>query len=459
MSVRIDQLMRDCSADFEALVEQLEKDAISDFFKGTELKHFKNEQSRLIRWSQKVGAQYPGEKSLEQRLQNAQHVKLQTIRLLSNIQRLIQDAISITTGEKVPWDRIDDDEETTSDDENHSQDRLPETEMEQILAHIKELIDNLSYLGGPIGNAAPGNTTMGIPEDESTPSEPFDIQHVRSKHPMLDQAIAERLGKAISIRRKLFKDRKDGQDQGQELMTLDSDRVSASPTLESLTSQLELANLAHMTEEYPETRREISPGTSCSSSQILLIPDRIPDLPNGAIEGNPFRCVGCDEMIQVASKVAWKKHFYQDLRPYLCLEEDCSTPHYRYARRRDWMSHLLREHWTIYICPFGCDLRFTSRNECREHLRDQHSYDMAPAEIEDLVQLSTFNETEIPRNLYCALCKMRLEDVEEFRSHVDEHQRELALFAMPRRSRRKYPKPHMPRRTDFNSEHSPRNRW
>lgn len=303
MSVRIDQLMRDCSGDFEALVEQLEKDAISDFFKSTELKHFKNEQSRLIRWSQKVGAQYPGQNALEQRLQNAQHVKLQTIRLLSHIQRLLQDAVSITAGQKVPWDKIDDEEEATSDEENHSQDRSPKTEMDQILAHITELIDSLSYLSGPIRNAAPGNTTMGIPEDESTPSEPFDIQYVRSKHPMLDQAIAERLGKAIYMRRKLFKDRKDN--QGQEPTTLDSDRMPSSTTLENLTSQLALEDLAYMTEENPEITRETSPGTPCSSVRGIRA-NRIPDLPQGAIEGNPFRCMGCHEMIQVASEVAWK---------------------------------------------------------------------------------------------------------------------------------------------------------
>ncbi|KAF5661984.1 hypothetical protein FDENT_13430 [Fusarium denticulatum] len=297
MSVRIDQLMNDCSGDFEALVKQLEKDAFSDFFKSTELQNFKKKR---------VGS-FDGHKRLE-------HVRLQTIRLLSHIQRLLRDAISITMGEKVPWDRIDDDEEGASDDENHSQDRSPKTEMEQILAHITELIDNLSYLNGLIRNTAPGNTTMGIPEDESTSSELFDIQHVLSKHPMLDQAIAERLGKAISMRRKLFKD----------------------------TSQLALEDLAHMTEEYPETTRETSPGTPCSSARGIRA-NRIPDLPQEAIDGNPFRCMGCHEMIQVASEVAWNKHFYRDLRPYLCLEEDCSTPHYRYARRRDWMNHLLRE--------------------------------------------------------------------------------------------------------------------
>lgn len=308
MSVRIDQLTNDCGGDFEVLVEHLEKDVISDLFKSNELKHFKNEQSRLIRWSQKVGAQYPGQKSLEQRLQNARHVKLQTLRLLSHIQRLLQDAISITAGEKVSWDKIDDDdeeeeEEATSDDENHSQDRSPKTEMEQILAHITELIDSLSYLSRPIRNAAPGNTTMGIPEDESTPTEPFDIQYVRSKHPMLDQTIAERLGKAISMRRKLFKDRKDN--QGREPTTFDSDRMPSSPTLENLTSQLALEDLEYMTEENPETTRETSPGTPCSSVRGIRA-NRIPDLPQGAIEGNPFRCMGCHEMIQVASEVAWK---------------------------------------------------------------------------------------------------------------------------------------------------------
>lgn len=95
------------------------------------------------------------------------------------------------------------------------------------------------------------------------------------------------------------------------------------------------------------------------------------------------------------------------------------------------MRHLLREHWTIYVCPFGCDLRFTARNECSEHLWNRHSYLMVPTEVEDLVQLSTFNDIEIPRHTYCPFCKMRLKDVEDFQSHVGGHQRRLALFAIP----------------------------
>jgi hypothetical protein len=92
---------------------------------------------------------------------------------------------------------------------------------------------------------------------------------------------------------------------------------------------------------------------------------------------------------------------------------------------------MLDEHWRIYACPFGCSLRFTSRNGCREHLCRKHIDQKHLSEIEDLVQLSTVEKAEVPVKATCPLCKKPLQDIETYQSHVGKHQRALTLFAIP----------------------------
>ncbi|PNP60860.1 hypothetical protein FNYG_14389 [Fusarium nygamai] len=253
MSNNVGQLAEDCGKEFERLEEQLGYPTTADTTEYDEYARVKNLQSRFTRWKRNAGAD-----SLEQQLHSNTRVKLQVIRLLSHIQRLLDDAHAITVGDQVPWDQVDDDQDSQSDDERESLEKFPETEMEQILAHVADAIDNLSYLGRALREPLADSRTT----DETSPSEPFDVQHVLSKYPGVDKVIAERLGKAISARRKLFQDQESMEQSTHHSKGLLADEL----TLEDLTSQLDLEDLTYQGSEQKGLLDEDSSETSSIAS-------------------------------------------------------------------------------------------------------------------------------------------------------------------------------------------------
>ncbi|KAF5606862.1 uncharacterized protein FSUBG_5698 [Fusarium subglutinans] len=368
-----------CARGFERLEQKLGYPTIVNVTNPDKIVRFKTLTSRFTRWSRNARTH-----SLDQELQDNNRIKLQIIRLLSHIQRLLRDAHAITVGKMIPWDQIEDKEDSQSEDDAETLNEFTTAEIGQILAHIDDAISNLSYLNPALrGSLADARTT-----DEPSPFEPFDIQHVRSMYPEIDSAIAERLGKAISARRQLFKHKQDQQSLSFYGGTL------FIPEMEPLAEQIALEDLTHRNNEANEIGPELSSVTSCSAVDDARA-SRVPVFPQEATQGNLFRCVYCQGMVKVHSEAAWKKHVYQDLQPYVCLEEDCLTPRYR------------------------------------EHLRQTHGDHVSAAEDEDLVQLGTFNETGFPKGSCCPFCKLELQDIKTYQSHVGEHQRRLALFALP----------------------------
>ncbi|SCV26959.1 uncharacterized protein FFB14_01312 [Fusarium fujikuroi] len=419
MSHNIDQLAKDCGKCFERLEEQLGYSTIASISKYNKYVGFKNLQSRFTRWKRNAGAD-----SLQQDLHNNTRIRSQFIRLLSHIRRLLEDALAITVGSQVPWDQIEEEEEeedSQSEEEGQSWEISPETEIEQILAHIADSIDDLSYLGAALRDTLTNDRNT----DETSRFELFDVQYVLSKYPVTDKVIAERLGKAISARRQRFQNQQSTEQSSHH----SKGSLADEPTLEALISQLDLEDLTYWGTERKGLLDENSSETSSVASEDLQAP-RIPPLPQRATDERPIRCPCCQQMIRVLSTKDWKKHVYRDLRPYICLEHDCSAPHHRYARQKDWIHHVLEEHWRIYACPFGCNLGFTSRNGCRDHLSQKHVDQRHLSEIEDLVQLSTVGKTEIPDKTTCPLCKKLLQNIETYRNHIGQHQKQLALLAI-----------------------------
>ncbi|TVY79991.1 hypothetical protein Focb16_v009427 [Fusarium oxysporum f. sp. cubense] len=300
MSNSIDQLVQGCAKGFEGLYIQLASHIIANndnITKFDKLIRFKDAESRFTRWSRNAGALQAGAKSLDQKLQNNKRVKQQAIRLLGHIQRLLEDAHAIIVGDRVPWDQIDDDEDSQPEDERQALDTSPETEIEQIMAHIADGIDNLSYLDAALREPLTNDRTS----DETSLFEPFDVQHVQSKYPAVDKVIAERLGKAISARRQLF--------HGQGSTELSSQppkgRLADEPTLEILANQLDLEDLAYQGSEHKGVLDEHSSKTSYIASEDLRA-HQIPPLPQKATAGRPFRCPFCHQMLAALSTKAWK---------------------------------------------------------------------------------------------------------------------------------------------------------
>jgi len=83
---------------------------------------------------------------------------------------------------------------------------------------------------------------------------------------------------------------------------------------------------------------------------------RIPQLPESAKAGMPFACIACGRWVRVLTNSAWKRHIYEDLRPWLCLDGTCSYADKVFTSRQDWVTHLALDHnlepeWGSFDCP------------------------------------------------------------------------------------------------------------
>ncbi|KAJ4136362.1 hypothetical protein NW768_003974 [Fusarium equiseti] len=99
---------------------------------------------------------------------------------------------------------------------------------------------------------------------------------------------------------------------------------------------------------------------------------RIPPLSKEAKEGKPFECISCGKTLSIRNNSAWKRHLYQDLLPWQCLDPDCSfTTVFR--TREDWIAHIAQDHksepdWQSIICPLCFDAIPAGKIAITKHL-------------------------------------------------------------------------------------------
>ncbi|GAW24464.1 hypothetical protein ANO14919_140490 [Xylariales sp. No.14919] len=58
-----------------------------------------------------------------------------------------------------------------------------------------------------------------------------------------------------------------------------------------------------------------------------------PPLPDGAVQGEPFRCTACRGRVTITSDVEWRLHLLRDIEPYVCPELECDVPLFSSSRR------------------------------------------------------------------------------------------------------------------------------
>ncbi|KAK1671438.1 hypothetical protein BDP55DRAFT_752919 [Colletotrichum godetiae] len=83
---------------------------------------------------------------------------------------------------------------------------------------------------------------------------------------------------------------------------------------------------------------------------------RLPPLPKSAMNGSSFLCIACGKPTIAQTKSAWKRHLYNDLKPWQCLEPSCRHKGI-FRTRGDWISHLSLDH-------FGLDSLDWKESEC-----------------------------------------------------------------------------------------------
>ncbi|KAL7936009.1 hypothetical protein V8C35DRAFT_296599 [Trichoderma chlorosporum] len=393
------------------------------------------EEPRFKVWSGNMGAHSTGRRSLQYRLRDASHLQNQVLALLKDLSELLEDCSDILQGRKVPWDQVEDDKiladelDLLEDDSNDSE--LPTTEMEQIASNVPDTINCLLRLSVAIRNPAPHDRFVAaVPIDESH-YESFDIQHVQAKFPKIDSFLAQRLGKAISRRRHYFRYRESHHSKlshGLDLIDQADGKSTIASSIPGYAKDTGMNNALSAINEDAVSDSGISQ-TSFASSVADTEGIRIPPLPKSA-ESGPFECPFCYMIIIAANRTSWIRHVFADLRPYVCLSEDCTAAEKWFTRRHEWILHEIENHWKFYVCPQSCGQSFQSRSKCAEHIHKCHPDTIPENQFEAVVSLSA-RSIQVENGILCPICQERLESVKKYQRHVGRHQEQLAIFALP----------------------------
>ncbi|KAK4213299.1 hypothetical protein QBC37DRAFT_174436 [Rhypophila decipiens] len=347
----------------------------------------REEEARFKVWAGNIGAHKAGRSSLDYRLRDASHIQEQVIELITDLTGLIEGARAIITGEKIPWDKLDDGDSSSIDDASDSvEDDFPKTELDQIVMDAADVINCLLRLSVAIRNPAPHDRfAASVPAIDTDHYEPFGVQHVQGKFGQADQWLAARLGRAISRRRQYFKYRERHHQKLSEGLALDHGadhglsshvtRDGVSTIASSIPEEVKGAPFDRLPLSTVDEDALSDSGvsqTSFASSNAESEKLRVPPIPEEAHKG-PFECPFCFRMITASSTISWRRHVFGDLRPYICLWEGCDDPII--------------------------------------------SLSVRPARPEDGIQ--------------CPLCQEALTSFKLYQRHVGRHQEQLALFALP----------------------------
>ncbi|EHK27167.1 uncharacterized protein TRIVIDRAFT_34224 [Trichoderma virens Gv29-8] len=402
----------------------------------TALMAITEDEPRFKIWSGNMGAHTSGRRSLQYRLRDASHLQKQVLALLADLSELLEDALAIVCGSKIPWDQIEDDEILADEpdflqDSNSNDSELQTTELEQIASNVPDTIDCLLRLSVAIRNPAPhDHFAASVPLDVSH-YEPFDIQHVQDKFQNIDRILAQRLGHAISRRRQYFKYRESHHLKLAHGLNLTDQTDGESTIASSIPGHAKNAgfnNTLSTIDEDAVSDSGISQ-TSFASSLADIERLRIP-LPPKSAESGPFECPFCFMIITATNRVSWKRHVFADLRPYVCLSEDCTATEKWFARRHEWIMHEVENHWKLYVCPHSCNESFQSRSKCIEHVDKSHPGVIPTYQLEAAINLNS-KPIRAEDGIACPICKESLDSAKKYQRHVGRHQEQLAIFALP----------------------------
>ncbi|KAM5342085.1 hypothetical protein ACJ41O_015116 [Fusarium nematophilum] len=311
------------------------------------------------------------------------------------------------------------------------------SEVERILDEISHVVDCLLRLSVTIRNPAPHDQFLSRAGEGVVKSFVYwDAKHVRDKFTNVDADLANRLGRAMARRRQYFKYREEHKSRLAE--GLDEDEVEFGERATTIASSL------------PEHLKQKFEGTEAGDAQFAILDDsrsdasgttyatlspdstrlRVPPIPKAHSEGS-FKCPFCHMIVSIDTRHAWKKHVFRDLRPYVCLSQACPTPDHLYLRRSDWATHMKREHWKAWYCPFGCPEEFDSAKGFQNHIKTAHKHDVSPENIHMLENLSSRPDGAKAGGQCPLCCDLLVGSEKHYEKHVGQHLEDLALFTLP----------------------------
>ncbi|RAH50483.1 uncharacterized protein BO95DRAFT_458968 [Aspergillus brunneoviolaceus CBS 621.78] len=198
--------------------------------------------------------------------------------------------------------------------------------------------------------------------------------------------------------------------------------------------------------QYPRSSEPSVVSTATPSSHIPRMNEHIPKPPSVASGQKEAQCPYCPFVINIKylTGTRWIKHFQDDLEPYICLFEDCTSPRELFSSAEQWLAHM-KAHpapSTEWICSMrhaSSDRTvMKSAEEFAIHVREMHSGRFTDMQIKKLQIRAARPGPVFPS---CPFCDwLEHPDPEKpkvsggptpMEEHIADHLFDLALLSLP----------------------------
>jgi hypothetical protein len=262
---------------------------------------FQDSFDRFKIWMNNSGANRSGTMSLEYRLKDASHIQEMVLILLRSVLEAKEEIGGLLRhspgGRALETPFVDEDSDLETDE---GEAFSFANELAEVASHISTTVTCLLRLSMAISHPAPHDRFMKSGNIDTTPYEPFDIAHVRSKFPSAEQFLIERLGKAISRRRLYLKYRERRKDLRMKDL-VSEDRTVAS-SLPSYARSLSLSDLQD--DSMFEDSLSMTSYVTTQDGQAASL--SVPRIPAAGLEGKIFECPLCFTLTSVKKREDWK---------------------------------------------------------------------------------------------------------------------------------------------------------
>ncbi|KAF8542787.1 hypothetical protein BDD12DRAFT_648799, partial [Trichophaea hybrida] len=225
----------------------------------------------------------------------------------------------------------------------------------------------------------------------------YDVQHISNKFIGAPQYLQERLGKANVRRRQLLL-----------YYRMHCDKIAGRYSEHAQPKDVP-QNVPRMNAEDTNQSRT-SYSSSIGSAGMYAL--RVPPLPESASDNSPFQCPICYTIIAVNNQKSWKRHVFQDLRPYVCTFEGCAKSDHLFDSQHEWFEHETELHRRSWHCN-RCDEEFSTSKAFEKHLQERHSN----------------SYTERYLQTICPLCG-EIQSFFRLQKHLASHMQQVALFVL-----------------------------
>ncbi|PMD16026.1 hypothetical protein NA56DRAFT_709109 [Hyaloscypha hepaticicola] len=428
---------KECIEKYHLLCDELEECTTDQaanvgFDKVLALATMEDARSRFKAWATNIAAlQKPSMKSsLDSRLSEATQIRRRILSILADLKESLSKSFEIVSG-KVPNEKwrlgaVSDSEEEELMAGGSDDDTVETCDLEQLLEAIQASNTSLMKLSMVIRNSpARDDYLKAVSRYSSYPAD-WDIKHLSRDYNAAshekDEERTNALTKATTfVENKAIDDRDDSDVAGSF-----GSQTSYEPTVMGEQAQL--------------------------ATKLT-----VPPPPKMTAEGAPFKfgevftCPYCWTPQVVKNKLAWKKHVFHDLKPYVCTFKPCSLRMFR--SRNEWFAHELqnrRREWRCHLCS---EL-YNSDSSLSNHLSSRHPSAAVGAQLQALILKGEEPVDRISTSA-CMLCdewETNLTNpnqdarraflnqgqsvkpygtLGQFRRHLGQHMEQLALFALP----------------------------